>query len=199
MACSGAHCSFHDTGTATCSGHRAACATNRPLSVSGDFGVDGGRLRASDINNLRVNLRNELARWNLHSLYNFTLTEPTAYVAGSSEALEQDVDALHKMAADVINLGVNRPSGQKVYPNTLGPDYALLHPAGTPNIDKQANDPIDNEDWALSVNAIRTLYDDLRNDCICNADCSCNAVCACHNDCGCNYSDERLKTDIEYL
>lgn len=44
-----------------------------------------------------------------------------------------------------------------------------------------------------------TLYNSLRTDCVCNSDCGANSICACHGNCGCNYSDERLKINIEYI
>jgi hypothetical protein len=48
-------------------------------------------------------------------------------------------------------------------------------------------------------NALNDKYNIMRTDCICNADCACNLVCSCHNNCGCNYSDERLKENIEFV
>lgn len=169
MACSGAHCTNHNTGTTTCSGHRSSCSTNRPLSLSSDFGVEGKRIRASDVNNLRINLRNELARWNQHANYNFTLREGSSITVGKT-ITEDDVDNLNQMAIDV---------------------------KGGTNINKQPGDLIDDVDWIANI---RDLYNDFRNDCICNSDCSCNAVCSCHNDCGCHYtSDKRLKTNIRYM
>lgn len=53
--------------------------------------------------------------------------------------------------------------------------------------------PLDDAFWT----ALLTKYNQIRQDCICNADCSCNAVCACYGDC-CDYSDERLKQEITY-
>lgn len=168
MACAGFHCTNHNTGTTTCVGHRGACATNRPLSVSGDFGVHGARIRASDANNVRANIRNELARWNQHAWYNFTLRQASGYGVGTV-VTDVQVEELRMMVADVKSLSYFSDR------NGL---------------------PIENIDWSTGI---RSVYDDLRNDCICNTDCSCNAICACHNDCGCNYSDERLKVDIEFL
>jgi hypothetical protein len=50
-------------------------------------------------------------------------------------------------------------------------------------------------DWTQLV----AKYNVAAHDCICNSDCACNNVCACHNDCGCNYSDERLKKNIQFV
>lgn len=52
---------------------------------------------------------------------------------------------------------------------------------------------------ALQWTNLAARYDQMRQACICNTDCACNLVCACHNDCGCNYSDERLKENIEFV
>jgi hypothetical protein len=168
MACSGAHCTNHDLGTTTCVGHRPSCATNRYLASSGDFGVEGQRLRASDIEDLRSKIRNELSRYNQHALYNFTLLVPST-ISVTADVDNTHVEGMREMVVDV--------AGGPLYPDKTG-------------------DPIDNDDWAAGI---ADIYNIIRQDCICNADCSCNAICACHNDCGCNYSDERLKTDIQYL
>ena len=44
---------------------------------------------------------------------------------------------------------------------------------------------------------IRDKILQLMRECLCNGDCGAHSVCACHGDCGCNYSDERLKDNIE--
>ena len=67
MACSGTFCNLNSSGTTTCSNHRGGCPTNRPLSSSTEFAVTTGRVRADDIENLRANIRDELARYQLHS------------------------------------------------------------------------------------------------------------------------------------
>jgi hypothetical protein len=188
MACSGSHCSNHGTGTTTCSGHRASCSTNRTLSVSGEFASTSGRILASDVNNLRESIRAEVARYNLHrSFTNISQRQGSGYTAGATLIDNSHINDFELMAQQVNN--VNEP---------VGTNYAVLtDPAdfNTAANQYQAGAPISVTHWTT----IRDKYNTMRTDCICNSDCSCNLVCACHNDCGCNYSDERLKENIEFI
>lgn len=52
---------------------------------------------------------------------------------------------------------------------------------------------------ASEMNNLRTKINELRVDCVCDSDCGANSVCSCHGNCGNNYSDEKLKKEIEYL
>ena len=54
---------------------------------------------------------------------------------------------------------------------------------------------VDDYNWDVLL----SRYNAVRQNCICNSDCSCNAICACYGDCGCNYSDSRLKENIEFV
>lgn len=166
MACSGAYCNNHGTGTTTCASHRGACSTNRAPSLSGEFGSSSGRIRADDINNLRVNIRDELARWD-DKYGPYTYYQAAAYVAGATIVDDTHADELDNMIGQIVGGASDYPQGGTI---TTG-------------------------NW---VN-IRNRYDVMRQACICNSDCACNLVCACHNDCGCNYSDERLKENIEFI
>lgn len=185
MACSGGHCSYHDTGTTTCSGHRTSCSTNRAISLSAEFADENtGRILATDVETLRANIRNEVDRWNLHPAYNVSLQVPGG-IATSDDITDETVEGLRKMLADLTAVP------PYVDDNDPGSD-----PATISEFTDKDQQPIDDQDWAAGI---YDVYEQIRQNCICNADCSCNAVCACHNDCGCNYSDQRLKTDIEYL
>ena len=167
MACSGSHCSNHGTGTSTCSNHRSSCSTNRTLSLSSDYGVPGHVIRASDIENVRTRIRDEMSRWNLHSNYNYALRSPSSISSGSS--------IIDNHAEDLVQM-VNDMNGGGTFGDLNG-------------------DLIEDSHWDI----IRDRYNVIRQNCICNSDCACNNVCACHNDCACNYSDERLKRDIEFI
>lgn len=165
MACSGSHCTNHGTGTTTCSNHRGTCSTNRPLSVSGEFASSSGRILASDIDNIRQNIRNELTVWN-NKYPGYTWYEGTAY--DTNTLVNNDhINYMDNMVAQIIG-------GWTTYANDT---------------------TITTGQWSN----LSARYDSMRTSCICNSDCSCNLVCACHNDCGCNYSDERLKENIEFV
>lgn len=166
MACSGSHCTNHGTGTTTCASHRATCATNRPLSLSAEFGVTTGRILASDINNLRENIRAELLRWD-DKYGPYTYYQAVAYVAGSTLVDNTHINDMDNMVAQIIG-------GLTTYSDGIS---------------------ITTGQW----DNLRNRYDVMRTACICNSDCACNLVCTCHNDCGCNYSDIRLKENIQYI
>ena len=186
MACSGAHCTNHDTGTASCVGHRPACATNRPFTPSTGFGTQGGDIIASDVDALRTKLREELALYNTNftarSLANISLLQAITWSIGTDADNEHPED-LRQMSIDLLNLG----SPQREAGTELG---------GAPFFLGSPFPSIEDTDWGTGI---ADLYETIRTDCICNSNCDCNAICACHNDCGCNYSDETIKTDIVYL
>jgi len=165
MACSGSHCTNHGTGTTTCSNHRGSCSTNRPLSVSGEFASSSGRILASDIDNIRQNIRNELSVWN-NKYPGYTWYEGTAY--NTNTIIDNNhINYMDNMIAQIVGGWTTYADGATV---TTG-------------------------QWSN----LSARYNVMRTSCICNSDCACNLVCACHNDCGCNYSDERLKENIEFM
>jgi hypothetical protein len=199
MACSGTHCSNHGTGvtTTTCAGHRAACPTNNAAGLSGSFAVQGGLITAADINALKNAIRTELTRYSLHRSFPNSGAMSLAYasqsatvgnhVANSTVIDDAHIDDYEQMAQRVNNV---------VEP--VGTSYAVLTDAAdgtTSPLNYNAGDLIEDTHWATLL----SKYNTMRQDCICNSDCACNNVCNCHNDCACNYSDERLKENIQYL
>lgn len=167
MACTPSHCSGHGTGYTTCSGHRAACSTNRVPGFTD--AIQGGIIYASDVNELRSNLRAEVDAYNNHRLFSTsTATEATAYTASATEIQATHINEISKMT------------------NTLWGGGVLA---------KDTNYEIDDYDWDQLI----SRYNNIRQNCICNTDCACNNVCSCHGDCGCNYSDIRLKQNIQFL
>ena len=169
MACSGAHCTNHGTGTSTCSGHRAGCSTNRTLST-----VASGRgtiLKESHIDHLRGQIRAEVSRWNSHRWYNVPLYESNGRSVGTSVSDNDMLYNLDRMIHGIMGGGIN-----------IWSSYT------------DRGDQVIHSYYQTLVNE----YNVARRNCICNSDCACNNVCACHNDCGCNYSDRRLKKEIVY-
>ena len=192
MACAGVFCNLNSSGTTTCSNHRGGCPTNRPLSSSTEFAVTTGRVRADDIENLRANIRDELARYQLHST-SFGATfagvaqrQPGGYNSSTVISAAQ-INDLELMVQQTNN--VNEPVG------TTPAVFTDPADAGTAANSYSSGQLVDDAHWI----ALRDKYNIMRQDCICNSDCTCNAVCNCHRDCGCNYSDERLKQNITYL
>jgi hypothetical protein len=187
MACSGSHCDNHGTGVATCSSHRGSCSSNRPLNA---FGITtGDTLVATELEHMRVQIRAELARWNQHSLYNFSITGATAL--GSTTPIDDThVEEQMQMVSDVH--GSNKSVDQGVPGVQPVGDVAG---SGSHHSDRQGA-LVEDTDWGIASESVRVKYNTIRQNCICNSDCSCNAVCSCHNDCGCNYSDPRLKMDV---
>ena len=152
MACSGSHCTNHGTGTTTCSGHRGTCSTNRQLSLSSEFGVTTGRVLASDIENIRANIRAELARWDLR--YGpYTYLEATAYVSGQTID-DQQPDNLDNMIGQVLGGATNYPEG------------------GT----------IEDTHWTNIRNRYNTMRTACicNSDCSCNLVCTCHNDCGCN-------------------
>jgi hypothetical protein len=185
MACSGSHCDAHGTGTTTCSNHRASCSTNRPYSPSGNF--TGGTITESDINALRTAIRDEIARYNLHTNHSITDRQTTAYTT-STTIQNEHINDMETMVYDGNNTREQE-----------GVNYAVLNPATTWGTFSKSTYSDGDNVLASHWTTLKSRYDVLRQDCICNSDCSCNLVCACHNDCGCNYSDKRLKKNIKFL
>ena len=185
MACSGTHCSEHGTGTGTCTNHRGTCATNRVFSPSGDW--TGGTIQDSDINALRTAIRDEITRYNLHADHAHTLREGTAY-STSTNINNDHINNMEQMVYD----GENRKE-------RVGTSYAVVAAATTWGNKSKSSYTDGTTITAAQWTTLKSRYDNLRTDCICNSDCSCNLVCSCHNDCGCNYSDIRLKENIKPL
>lgn len=185
MACSGSHCSNHGTGTTTCSNHRGSCSTNRPYSPSGNF--TAGSITASDINALRTAIRDEIARYNLHRDHSITARQSSAY---TTSTLVQN-EHVNDMETMVYDGNITR--------ERVGVNYATLTAVGTNSGITKSSYSDGQTILASHWTTLKSRYDTLRQDCICNSDCSCNLVCACHNDCGCNYSDMRLKNNIKFL
>lgn len=154
MACSGGFCNNFGTGTSTCSGHRGSCGSNRQLSSSGDFAVQGGRVRRSDIEDLRQKIRAELSAYNAHVWYNYTLRQPSPISVGQ-DITDNEVEDLNQMVTDVYG--------------------------GVPLTDRNGL-PIDDNDWGPNIrdkyNVIRQNCI-CNSDCSCNNICSCHNNCGC--------------------
>ena len=153
MACAPHTCTNHDTGTTTCFGHRASCPTNRPATLSVNYGVVDGAVLASDINNLRVNIRDELARWDIRfpgKIY----YQAAAYIANTTPIQAQQVSELDNMVGQVTG-------------------------GNTVNI---AGDPIDAAHWAALLGRYDTMRTNCicNADCSCNAICACYGNCGCN-------------------
>jgi len=187
MSCDGTVCNGHGTGTQTCSNHRGSCPTNRVLN---SFGIStSDTLVAAELEHMRVQIRAELARWNQHSLYNFSITGATAL--GSTTLIDDNhVEEQMQMVSDVH--GSNKSVNQGIPGVQPVGDVAG---SGSHHSDRDGL-LIEDTDWGIAAESVRIKYNTIRQNCICNSDCSCNAVCACHNDCGCHYSDPRLKMDV---
>lgn len=174
MACSGGHCNSHNTGTTTCSGHRSSCSTNRNVSSPSV----GAEITANMINSLRVAIRNEVSRWNSHSLYNASLNSAGS-ISVSSRIQSGTINNLDNMVHGVFGVS--------------GGDLSKWSSLVDDLVKSRGDEALYNDYRRLKVQ-----YDIVRQNCICNSDCSCNAVCGCHNNCGCNYSDKKLKKFIKY-
>jgi len=155
MACSGGHCSYHDTGTTTCVGHRPPCATNRYFIPSAEFAVQGGDITAADVEQLRSKLRAELAAYNVNYLYSYTLYQPSSYVSGQN-AEDPHVEELRLMAIQVAG--------------------------GAPYTDRNGL-PIEDTDWGTGIATLyETIRTNCicNTDCSCNAICACHNDCGCN-------------------
>ena len=186
MACKGAHCDSHGTGISTCSNHRGSCSTNRPFVPSGGFGSSGSTITAADIDQLRGLIREELDSYNLHSEHDVSLSEEGSY---NNETL---IDNTH------INQMEQMVYDTNVVKERIGYDYQNFYPTDTNAVSASSYED-EATIRATHWNTLRDKYNIMREDCICNSDCACNLVCNCHNNCGCNYSDLRLKENIQFL
>jgi hypothetical protein len=171
MACSGSYCNSYGTGTTTCAGHRAACSVNRPYTGTSDLGTTSQLIRSGDVDTLRTSIMAELDSFNNWQTLN---SQPPYF----------------KNNPGTISAGL---SIANTHINNLRSTVDQLR--GTGQSDQFVGQPISAPVWA----AVLSSYNLIRQDCICNSDCACNAVCACHNNCDCNYSDIRLKENIELV
>lgn len=148
------YCQDHGTGTTTCSNHRASCATNRTLSLSSDYGVPGRVVRASDIENVRVNIRAELARWNLHAGYNFSILQPGSITSGLA------IDDTH--VENLISM-INSAYGGGTFGDLQG-------------------DLIEDGQWDTIRDRYNVLRQNCicNSDCACNNVCACHNDCGCN-------------------
>jgi hypothetical protein len=180
-----------------CTGNRAACPTNNPVTLSGNFAIPGALITAADINTLKNAIRSELARYSQHRSFANAGDMASAYLASDSSAADHGasvtvIDNKHVNDYETMVQRVNNV----VEP--VGSNYAVL--TEQPDLTTSPNSYADGElieDTHWSV--LLAKYNTMRQDCICNSDCACNLVCSCNSDCGCNYSDERLKENIKYL
>lgn len=190
MACSGAHCTNHSTGTTTCSGHRPANSSVSPV-VSAP--TQGQIVTAAKINELRNAIITEINRWNDHAHYTSVSSNAnwTNVNNNISQGVIIDDDATIDTEDDAL-VFVGGPGAPGTYNYTT---------ATSPDVVPPLTNNLFSPGVAISPSSYSTIlssYNTLKADCICNTDCACNAVCACHNDCGCNYSDLRLKMEIIY-
>lgn len=181
MACTPFNLSNYSTGNATCSSHRDSCSTNRELAVSGAFGVSGQRINASDVENLRANIINELAVWNAWNNANgqgaYSVADPGAITSGRRVA-NSNITQLNNDLAAIVNYTASS--------DAEGANYTV-HNNGQGTNPGQGGIVAGNRITAPQWTAIRDSYNTIRQDCICNSDCHCNTVCTCYGNCGCNY------------
>jgi len=206
MACVG-HSPNLSTGTATCTNHRPVNTPGNPALPNPG---QGASIKAADITNLRNYIRSEIDRWKQHAQY--TNVEANAFFPQLASPILQGSKASfpHPLvdSQDEAMLQVGGPGspGAATRPNTSAnpgaqtiipyPDFGAPPSPKTVLID-QAH-AVGDQITVANYQALLDSYEKLRLDCICNTDCNCNAVCACHGDCGCNYSDMRLKKEIQY-
>lgn len=152
------------------SAHRAVCSSNLY-----NLGTLGTVPTAEQMNLLRAAVTTERTARNNHPRYT------VAALAGSNVSVGDTVAAQHltnlkTTINEMVNNTYDNTSASITDTYVAGDLIASTH---TSNIIDKINE--------LSV------------DCICNSDCGANAVCGCYGNCGCNYSDKRLKTEIEYI
>ena len=162
MACRGSHCTNHGTGTSTCTGHRAGCASNRVLPGTVPTSISGQALSADAITALKTYMNAEIDRYRQHRLY-ARMTPISATFAKNSAIIASEWTSI---ITHFFGVGATPVVG----------------------------DPLNSSFWDVLI----SRYNRVRQDCICHSDCACNSVCTCHNNCNCNYSDRRLKQDIQY-
>ena len=127
------------------------CSTNRALTFS-DF-AQGGNITATQVEEMRVKIRDELARYNLHANYNYTLYQPTAIGAGGI------VDDTHY--------------------NNLND---MIRQAYGSDINKAAGQLIDDADWDNLISYYNVVRQNCicNTDCSCNNVCACHNDCDCN-------------------
>jgi hypothetical protein len=224
-ACSAAHCNGHATGGAGCVGHRPTCSTNRAISntIKSTFDLFEP-IRASHINALRTGIRAELNSWKTwydnkygvgswNNSFNAELGDvnplnlltssiffraPTGIDSSENKVKAQQKNDLNTMMynLDIILEGLEYASQYSVWQ----PGFADTQPGDTIRYyGSYGNTSQESPDWyPRHWEYLLYIYDQIRTNCVCNSDCACNIVCVCHNNCGCNYSDQRLKKEIQY-
>lgn len=222
-SCPGAHCNGHATGTLGCNGHKATCTTNQAISTSITNTFDMFEpIRATQINALRTGIRRVLTDWRTW----YDNKYGAGAWNNSFEPELGDVNPLTLLTSSILfrqPTGIPETENtvkaqQKNDMNTMlynldiilnGPDYVEysdwqpglfdVEPGTKIQYYGQFRIPQGEQDfWARHWYWLLETYNQMRTNCICNSDCACNIVCVCHNNCGCNYSDERLKKEIEY-
>ncbi len=151
MACSPHHCNSHNTGTSTCSNHRSSCSANNAPSWNA---LPGDTVYASNVEELRTRIRDEVTRWNLHSYHNTTVLEPDEPIVGDDIA----ASTFNNLEDMVHNL------------------YGGLGYSESPG------NLIDDDVWKLLIDRYNILRQDCicNGDCSCNAVCSCYGDCGCN-------------------
>ena len=222
MACRGTHCNLHgDKKIPNCSGHRAPQAEDATVNAASflnSFGK-GAKIDRGYIDNLRAKIAAEIVRRKQHSTYapvntttlmsklNLTINKGDKAVVDTQAAAQDGVmNALGGPGSPGrVNRGApNAPDDDHTnfnqYP--VGPNYT---PPSTQEMDIttgswQASPALSKGGIMYADQYTRLIrnYQRLYADCICHSDCNCNAVCNCHNNCGCDYSDMRLKMEIQY-
>lgn len=155
MACSPHTCNSHNTGTSTCAGHRAACSTNRTISwYTSPRDITGDTITAAKVEEVRADIRAELARWNQHSSYNGTLREPSTIVPG----------------ATITNETFNNL------------DLMIGYMYGSYLADEVDGNIVGDDEWENLLNRYNSVRDNCicNSDCSCNSICSCYGNCGCN-------------------
>lgn len=153
MACSPHYCNYHSTGTTTCSGHRPACGTNRVINW-GDA-VQGGPIYASQVNELRVAIRDEVTRWKSHVWYaGVGVVEPNA------------ITSANLVSASTFN----------------NLDNMLHQIYGGAELDTSAGAVVDDWNWDSLIAQYNVARQNCicNSDCSCNAICACYGDCGCN-------------------
>ncbi|WP_408098558.1 hypothetical protein ACJVC5_06495 [Peredibacter sp. HCB2-198] len=198
MACSGAHCNYHNTGVAHCGGgHRQP---GNPVTDAAVYPPAGQIIRQSYIDDLRNKIQAELNRWRQHPYYASVNPLPAlnpGTIPYGSRITNDSVQQLYQKINEADNVG---PVGHPLqYPPSSAPQFIPgpaddIIPGWSESLGLTDGSYIRAADLVPLVDA----YNAIRMDCICHADCYENNVCACHNNCDCHYSDKRLKKEIQY-
>ena len=197
MAQPPAYCSMNSTGTSTCGSHQNTKWQAAALSFSTQV-TQNGVIQASDVTLLVTNIESALAKVNAWLTANPTTGGTWTAITQKGPGASTVVSKYKISAGDVNNWHLDAGHGaNQNYP--IGSNYAAYTSTGG-----SAGVTIDSVAQKGSINftTFQDLYANYQamvNDCVCNSDCSCNAVCNCHNDCICNYSDQRLKENIQFI